>query len=69
MRSIQKREPESLSVWWLECSPLEKVGTVAVGGAVALVAAVVLFPNAAAAVSGGALASGGAFLLKKGFGK
>ena len=58
-----------MSVWWRERSPLEKIGAVAVAGTVALVAAVVLFPHAAAAVGGGALASGGAFLLKKGFGK
>lgn len=69
MRSIQKHEPATLAAWWRERTALEKIGTVAVGGAVAVVAAVVLFPHAAAAVGGGALASGGAYLLKKGFGK
>lgn len=59
MREIQKREPETLTLWWAERSPLEKIGAVAVTGIVVVAAAVVVFPHAAAAVAGGALTSGG----------
>jgi hypothetical protein len=55
--------------FWDSLTPLEKVGTVAVGvvGTAALV--VFLAPGLASAATGGALTAGGAWFLKKGFGK
>jgi hypothetical protein len=71
MRDINGR-PQGQVVaknWWEERTPLEKVGTVALGLAGGLVVAAVLFPSAAAATTGGALTAAGGLLLKKGFGQ
>jgi hypothetical protein len=53
--------------WWKARTPLEKVGTVALGLAGGLVVAALLFPSVAAATAGGALTAAGGLLLKKGF--
>ncbi len=62
-------DPLANRSWWTQRTPLEKVGVVALGIAGGAVAAVLLFPHAAAATAGGALAGAGGLLLKKGFGK
>lgn len=70
MRDLERKQPGQLEkTWWSERSPLEKVGTVALGVVGVTVAGIVLFPHVAAAATGGALTATGAFLLKKGFGK
>jgi hypothetical protein len=55
--------------FWESLTPLEKVGTVALGvaGTVAVVA--FLVPGLASAATGGALTASGAWFLKGGFGK
>ncbi len=68
MRTLRKMEPDTLTGWWSERSPLEKIGAASLGALVAVGASLMVAPHWAAAVGGGALASGGAYLLKKGFG-
>jgi hypothetical protein len=67
-RMATRRQGE-LSRWWRERTVLEKVGVGALAIAGTVIAAVVVFPGAAATAGGGALAASGAYLIKKGLGK
>lgn len=51
---------------WSRCTPLEKVGLVALGTVAVIAAAAILAPHFAAATAGGALVGGGARLLSTG---
>lgn len=71
MRDIEQSSVSRLAgrSWWGERTPLEKVGVVALGVVGGALAAVIVFPHAAAAATGGALTATGGLLLKKAFGK